>query len=371
MNTTDVYANTSVPTTDAGPSSMAYFRFIVNTCIQGPIAVFGLIGNIMAVIVLFRQKTKATTTIILKALTIADTLYLVSMFLLVSLRYINAITNTMNGYMSIFHYIFRWFYPQLYIYRTMITWLTVLLTIDRYIVVCKPLHAPRICTKKRAWIEVIVVLVVSLLYNIPRFFEYEISDEIARGYARTPMTSNKVYVFLYRIALFLLLMYIIPLLVLLIANTRLILTFKKAEKMRSQMANKGQQTKDITYMVIATVFFFFLANVPAFVAQLLWALYEVFKPSLNHILPYYSYHSNISNILVTLNSAINFVIYCLCSRHFRQVFMRTFGCGQSVKSGEKTAATSVTMTSRVTFDKTNGATSVTNGNHYNESKTHI
>ena len=332
-------------TSSSSPSNE--FRFIINTCIQGPICVLGLIGNIMAVIVLFRQKSKATTTIILKALTIVDSLYLICMFLLMSLRYIDKVTNAMPGYTEIFPYLFRWFFPQLYVYRTMITWLTVLLTIDRYIVVCKPLHAPRICTKKRAWIEVVLVVVISVVYNIPRFLEYTLTDKLSRGYDRTPLASNKAYNYLYRITLFLIVMYIIPLLMLLVANTRLVITFKRAERVRSQMANKGQQTKDITYMVIATVFFFFLANIPAFIAQLLWALHEAFKPDLNHIKTYHNYHSNISNVLVTLNSGINFVIYCMCSRHFRRIFLRTFGCGRCVERKQGSSMTMSTMVSSV------------------------
>jgi len=38
--------------------------------------------------------------------------------------------------------------------------------------------------------------------------------------------------------------------------------------------------------------------------------------------------SNVSNILVTLNSSVNFFIYCICSRDFRSVLYRMFYCGR-------------------------------------------
>ena len=309
-------------------SSLDVFRFVTNTCIQGPIGVLGLVGNVMTLVVLFKQKHKATTTLILKSLTIADSLYLVCMLLLMSLRYINSVTNTMSGYMRVFPYIFRWLYPQLYVYRTLITWLTVLLTIDRYIVVCRPLHARSICTRKRAKIEVIVVLIFAVIYNAPRFLEYEMTDTIKRGYQRTKLASCPSYVFIYRVGLFLFIFYIIPVIILSIANSRLISTLKRAQATRTEFVFRSRHRYDVTRMVIATVVFFIFAIFPAFIAQLLWALGEVFKPSLDHISTYLRYHSNVSNVLVTLNSGVNFIIYCMCSNNFRKMFVRVFCCGR-------------------------------------------
>ena len=38
------------------------------------------------------------------------------------------------------------------------------------------------------------------------------------------------------------------------------------------------------------------------------------------------YVSQISNLLITLNSASNFIVYCLCSRNFRAVLLRRLRC---------------------------------------------
>jgi hypothetical protein len=59
----------------------------------------------------------------------------------------------------------------------------VLVTIERFVVVCHPLKARSLCTTTRTRLGVVFVFSFSVLYNFSRFFEYtyhtsEIIDEV-------------------------------------------------------------------------------------------------------------------------------------------------------------------------------------------------
>ena len=63
-------------------------------------------------------------------------------------------------------------YPVGMAAQTASVYLTVVVTIERYIVVCWALKARSLCTCRRAKLSIIIVCVFSLLYNTSRFAEY-------------------------------------------------------------------------------------------------------------------------------------------------------------------------------------------------------
>jgi len=63
-------------------------------------------------------------------------------------------------------------YPTVYFLRLLSVWLTVLLTVDRYIAVWYPLHARRLCTVRRTYIVMACITLATLAFNAPRYFEY-------------------------------------------------------------------------------------------------------------------------------------------------------------------------------------------------------
>jgi len=72
-------------------------------------------------------------------------------------------------------------------------YLTVLVTVNRYVAVCRPYAASDTNTVKRqARLHVALVATFSVLFNVTRFFEYEIEDD---GLRATPtwLTKNFFY----------------------------------------------------------------------------------------------------------------------------------------------------------------------------------
>jgi len=52
-------------------------------------------------------------------------------------------------------------------------WLTLAFTVDRYIMICHPFRSEPFCTVRRARLVVSSLIIASITFNLPKFFEYE------------------------------------------------------------------------------------------------------------------------------------------------------------------------------------------------------
>ena len=75
-------------------------------------------------------------------------------------------------YIGLHARIYSWMYPSVFILRLLSVWLTVLLTVDRYIAVWYPLDARRLCTVRRTYIVMASIVVTTMAFCLPRYFEY-------------------------------------------------------------------------------------------------------------------------------------------------------------------------------------------------------
>ena len=73
-------------------------------------------------------------------------------------------------------------------------------------------------------------------------------------------------------------------------------------------------------MLMVVVFVFFVCNVLALVVNIL----EVMAINVMEL-------NSISNLLVTLNSSVNFIIYCIFGDKFKRIFLRLF-CSQGLNT---------------------------------------
>lgn len=162
---------------------------------------------------------------VLQSLAVADTSVLVYSLLLRSFRFV-------LWPITVYRYIFLVLYPTAYVLRLVQTWLVVLLTVDRHIAVCHPLHAQRLASVRRTTVFIVVLIVVSTLFSIPRYFEFELTDftdDKPSGFTTTALLADKVYAVVYRITLFFLVMYLIPMAVLTVLNIRLLMALRESQ----------------------------------------------------------------------------------------------------------------------------------------------
>ena len=88
---------------------------------------------------------------------------------------------TICTFVGIGEYYFKHVHPIItpYIYllamtsQTSSVYLTVTVTVERYIAVCHPLRARSWCTCGRGRIAIVIIGLLSMLYNVPRFLEVD------------------------------------------------------------------------------------------------------------------------------------------------------------------------------------------------------
>ena len=204
----------------------------------------------------------------------------------------------------------------------------------RFLVVCRPLHASSLCTIGKTYRNMAFIAVLGLLFSLPRFFEYEIDLENRFKFKLTSLLQSRLYTIIYRIVLFFLIMYLLPLALLIILNYKLLRALRRAASYRATLMHTSRQSsgqknnknnRSISIIVILVVSICILCNTCAMMSHLLWSLVECYKESgqFAHLDIYRRHLSLISNIFVTFNSAVNFTIYCVCSHNFRQTLART------------------------------------------------
>jgi len=93
-----------------------------------------------------------------------------------------------------------------------------------------------------------------------------------------------------------------------------------------------ESTRRVTLIVVVVVLLCIVCHLVAMVAQVLWSLEVAFNDSMSKstfasLVVCRRHFARASNVLVTFNSAVNFIIYCMCSRSFRAVLAnRCFCC---------------------------------------------
>jgi len=239
-------------------------------------------------------------------------------------------------------------FPFLLVVQTATIWTTVLVGLNRYIAVCLPYQAMRLCTVPQAKRQLAVVILFSAAYNLPRFaegrLEYEHSppgdgrdeegEEWVACAVHTDLAENAYYRIVYSNVMYTVFVCVLPLLILTALNVRLITALNVRNRKRNEMSQSVRQKQDnnVTFVLIVVVIVFSVCQFPALLTQIFWT---VLSDAARSCGGFQFYFSRISNLLVTANSALNFIIHFSFNQRFRAVLGDMFqhgGPGQLVTS---------------------------------------
>ncbi|XP_059148700.1 FMRFamide receptor-like [Physella acuta] len=304
----------------SGENSLSAINFYLTGIGALVLVILGAVGNTLAMIVLTRRTMRTSTNVFLTALAIWDTVVLAVVLPLMSLP---VLSEQFNKHVT--PYIVVSVYPIGLAAQTATVWLTVSFTVERYIAVCHPLRAASMCTIPRARMVVLVISIVSILYNVPRWFEYtslELTDQynqICLAIIKTQLGSEPIYHKLYFGWLYFLVMCFIPLCSLAILNAFLIVAVRRSKKQRRDMNVRQSRENNVTIMLVSVVIVFIICQVPALIYNMAYAIDTAkVESSAGWIVL-----SSFRNFLVMLNSAVNFILYCALGQKFRRTFVRT------------------------------------------------
>ena len=325
-NGTGLYADQGRPAYYEDTPACKLYAFIVCTIIIGLLCIFGAIGNITAFAVFWKDNIKTSSSFLFQGLSFIDTVLLVTVFPIYCLEPIVEYTGYFQGFYHIRPFVLVYMYPMAMTAQTITIWVTVLVAVNRYIAVCKPYSASRLCTVIQARKQMALVIFLCIVYNIPRFTEAKlitVTNELNQTEIRPVyigLGQSQLYLIIYNNAMYMIFLLILPLILLTILNVRLIRALNALRQKRQQMQSaRQQQDNNVTFVLIIVVLVFTICQAPALVNQILWNVLSDEARLCGHFQYYYQ---RISNTLVVFNSSVNFLIYFLFNTRFRQVLVQ-------------------------------------------------
>lgn len=304
-----------------------WFQYVAWGITGNTISAFGLIGNFFSVIVLANRRMRSSTSCYLIALAVFDSIVLISLVLFLALPTIYNQTGQIEGYAKMYPYMQPYAYPTALTAQTCSIYTTVAFTVERFIAVCWPLKAAKMCTIQRTRKAILCIVICSIIYNIPRMFEWRVhetwntyTNETDVSYEQTALGSNPTYRHVYFIYMHIFVMLVIPFITLAVLNTMLIRAVRQSEHATGKVNNRTKRENSLTIMLISVIIVFLICQVPSIVDNILMA---TLSPQTLATAPFVKL-TCISSLMVITNSASNFYLYCVFGHKFRRVFCRIF-----------------------------------------------
>ena len=363
------------------------FLFILYGPLFGSVCALGILGNVLSFILLHKYSPNSVASYLLKSLAVADNMFLIAASSVQIYPAMLMSVGQEHNLLPIYPYIQTYAWPLVHMAQMTSVWMTVLVAGNRYIAVCKPLHALYLCTKGRVKTQMWLMIFLVVVYNTPRFFEYKFivinGTAEATNNSAEPETINiglaslPLYNIIYENVSYCLFVFFLPLSVLIFFNAHLVNALKHAGRQRKQItksfsrddsctsssatlthpvyslrgtssamtmtttttttttpqplsraASRSATSADennVTLVMIIIVLVFIICETPAALNQILYYVFPYSDSECTHYNRFY----NICNLLVVLNSSLNFVIYCFFRRQFQQQLATLCFCRQS------------------------------------------
>lgn len=283
----------------------------------------GLFGNLVSVIVLRKDKERKDALVLLQALAVADTMYLITAVIRYPFKYLLPDKLSYQKMQLIV-------YPLLKTSQTIAIWMVLLVTVERYTHVCKPLCSSKVFKGSKRFILAGMIFILGFIYNCPRFFDscirtfYDVcTDMTISTMLYRPQFNNMLYYDIYKCAMYLVFLYIGPLTMLLCLNFRLIQAIRHSKRRQRHMSPTNDDGEyNATLVLIIVVVVFIICETPELILQ---SLSFIDRYTNDKLLSKGVMSMNIvSEVLMVLNSSTNFFIYCAFGRRFRWVMKQTF-----------------------------------------------
>jgi len=224
----------------------------INTFITICIIIIGLIGNCLTVIIYGQKKNRKNSSYIyLLCLAINDTLFLVVHFYEDTIR--NLKSNNFNFKQEIIEFINKFdiivqndltckFVNYLrYSFRMISSYLIISLTIQRLLIVYKPLNEKN-KRKSTAWKSVTFVVLISFFLNLWTFLYFKLNE--SEGFIYCDMIKDWILSYYYINILYSIILMILPIIVIFVLNVLIVCKLIKTNKKRKIITNSQSRKTD-------------------------------------------------------------------------------------------------------------------------------
>ncbi|PIC37599.1 hypothetical protein B9Z55_016171 [Caenorhabditis nigoni] len=308
-----------------------------------PIIMFGIMANVTSMRI-FTHRIMSSSSInwYLAVLSASDTLILVSAFFVLSLpRFGEYLKWWRANYIS--YSVTPYMYGLMMTAQTCSVFMTVGVSVHRYIGVCHPYKSVEWLPKKRVTSFIIGLLTFSVLFNTTRFFEVHISNVCYRenidyympSLQPTALRLDDFYIQIFFGWAYTIVMYVIPFTLLIALNSMVLAAVRRSRRMHmvsqcgaeSEEFSKKAERKErqTSIMLIAIVLLFIFCNTLAFVCNII--------ENMGGNGPLYRTLVTTNNLLVIINASCNICVYMLFSDKYRMLLRYYLYCDWS-RQGE-------------------------------------
>ena len=305
------------------------------------ICLLGIALNFFNIIVLTRKHMISSTNAILTTLAVSD---FIAMFVYIpaAIKFYSIIESKNCGENSLFWTAYALFYVNVSVTMHSISiWLTILLAFFRYVYICHNELGKRLCTMKNTNISIIITTAICIFMCLPSYLLSKIIqvDCIDNSTNITINTYNIIQSdidkisngFVFRITFFIqaFCVKLIPCFLLIILSTLLVYSVRVANRNNNKLLELGRNKREnerskeynrTNIMLILVCFLFFITEFPQGVLAFLSIIFE----SKNFHEEVYMKLGDVMDLLAIINSATNFILYCLMSNVFRNTFKMIF-----------------------------------------------
>ena len=306
---------------------------ILHTKLVVAIVIFGLIGNMLNLVVLTqkglhyamgRMEKFAHTGLI--SLAVSDML-----FCLLTIPYSFVSMHTINFTHITFFTIYNLYSNAIInIFVMSSTMLTVTMATGRYFAIAHPIKARQFIGMTCAGRTIFMVFLACIAFNIPRFWRYELHQITCPGGSTIYIREDGMYkeFELPYLCCYFVLGILLPLLVLAFSNTFLIQALHQAKNriVRFRKNETQQETSQrVTLTLVIIVIFYLVLVTPAEIINL-WRqiMVDSEKPSLSS--HKFNMAVSVVNTMEAINFSFNFVLYCVINTHFRRIVHNLLRC---------------------------------------------
>jgi len=310
--------------------------FIIEGVLLPILATFGIVGNLLCVWTFNKKdvELKPSFANLLKCLSIFDTVFLVCILLQYSLP-----TLSEEYYIWVLPYITPYTLPIIHISLTGSVYSVVAVAVERFITVCFPFQQ---CQMWNGLGYIIPIILFSILYNLVKFFEIEtiyltheewvtydngtnISTTIiypwlnATNLRRDPAYSEYVVFVLNFIV-----MGLLPVLLLSGLNFLIYRSISRATATHNNISSAHRRDNTMARLLMAIVIVFLSCHSTKIIVNFYEALQMVRFGTLSEHPGWIMLLVKVNHLLLTINSAINIVIYSYKDFKFRSVLFSAF-----------------------------------------------
>jgi len=191
----------------------AWQRIFLDIHVVGLLCLVGFVGNALTIAVLRRdlQDGSSATNWLLRTLAGVDTFYLVACLFIQTFKTSHDLTDWFPvTFRPFFPYAERYLWPVAAIGQTVTIWTVLLVTVDRYMAVCRPFdtHMRSVERSKKLFVA---VMLAAIVYNIPQFFERQVEVKTNPCTKQVSKINNVLFspINLVQISIFVMILYIL------------------------------------------------------------------------------------------------------------------------------------------------------------------